>query len=191
MEHINYVVLMCLTIIIMFYDLRTYKIPNNIIVTGLGLSLGIGLYQQSVAVILPWLFSVSTLILIPYVLFYFSAIGAGDVKFFSMIGGFLGIKHGLYVLGYSFLIGAIVSVFFLLKRKNFKIRMQYLAHYFHNIYLYKSNKNNGLPTVTHPHNFRKQWQYMDMKQKDLGACVHFSVPICLAVITDWVIRMYM
>lgn len=64
-----------------------------------------------------------------YPLFYFRMLGAGDIKLFSVLGGFLGWKMILRGMVLSFVIGAVFSVVFLWMCGNWIQRMRYLWQY--------------------------------------------------------------
>ena len=68
-------------------------------------------------------------ILLLYLLFLMRALGAGDIKLFSVICCFLGMRAFLQVLCVSFLVGACVSFYVLIKNKNLWVRIGYFREY--------------------------------------------------------------
>lgn len=71
-------------------------------------------------------------VLVLWVLFYFRALGAGDIKLFSVIGGLYGASFVSKVIIIAFFLGAVMSVFQLLRFKNLRYRLQYLAGFISN-----------------------------------------------------------
>lgn len=105
-------------------------------------------------------------VLIPCVLllplFYFRMLGAGDIKVFAVLGGLTG-SHGiLFIMFGSFLLGAVLSLAFLISCGNLKERISYFFHYFYKYF------------VTH-----QVQSYIQKGQK--AENFHFTVPIFLSV----------
>ena len=105
-------------------------------------------------------------VLIPCVLllplFYFRMLGAGDIKVFAVLGGLTG-SHGiLSIIFGSFLLGAVLSLAFLISCGNLKERISYFFHYFYKYF------------VTH-----QVQSYIQKGQK--AENFHFTVPILLSV----------
>lgn len=96
----------------MFFDLKLRKIPNWLIASGLlcGVVLnyfhGDGRWLQSV-----YGFFVGVAVLV--VPFAFGWIGAGDVKFFGVVGALLGISWLPRVFFYSALVAGVIAVAYL------------------------------------------------------------------------------
>lgn len=67
-----------------------------------------------------------------WLLFRFRMLGAGDIKLFSVIGGLYGSSFSLKVIVIAFFLGAVMSVFQLLRHKSLGYRLQYLAEYISN-----------------------------------------------------------
>lgn len=76
-----------------------------------------------------WGYGIIIPIGILFIVFIIRAIGAGDIKLFSVVGGLIGGPLVIQVILYSFIIGAILSVVKLIKSKNISYRMHYLANY--------------------------------------------------------------
>ena len=66
-------------------------------------------------------------------LYLFHVIGSGDIKLFSVVGGFLGVTKVIHIIILAFIIGAIISVIQFILFQNFKNRIQYLMNYIHTI----------------------------------------------------------
>ena len=110
-------------------DLRMKRIPNVLIITGLLLA---GIYQVLKWRMLGSIFffgGVGIPVLLLGGLYYFRMIGAGDVKLFAVLGGFLGVRDILPCMLTAFLAGGILSVVLMLLRKNLKERFLYFGNY--------------------------------------------------------------
>lgn len=110
-------------------DFKEYKVKNELILFGFitaflyqifcfGLQ---GFISYGIGIIVP--------ILILFLLFLLHMLGAGDIKLFSVIGSFFGVEAILSCMYYSFMVGAILSILLLLKKKQFLVRFQYFFHY--------------------------------------------------------------
>lgn len=63
-------------------------------------------------------------------LFYFHMLGAGDIKTFCALGSLMGIKSISMCMVYSFLIGGVFSLIFLIVYGNIRERIAYFLQYF-------------------------------------------------------------
>ena len=105
------------TIVAAIMDIRFQKISNRLIVIGLGVGLirrlllegGAGLFAGVIQIILPVIFL--------YLFFLIGALGAGDIKLFSLIGGFVNLRELATCVIAAFVIGAIWSFVWLLLKK--------------------------------------------------------------------------
>lgn len=147
------------------YDIREYRVPNRIIRFGLGTSL---IYQislkgppgfacWSIGVILPFF--------LLFILYLFHVIGAGDIKLFSVVGGFLGYNKVIRIILLAFIIGAVLSTFQLARFHNFGYRLQYLANYFHTLL-----------------RERKMMPYYNSKEDGHKVVIPFTVAITVSVL---------
>ena len=76
-----------------------------------------------------FLAGVAVPVLLLGILFIFHMIGAGDIKLLCVTGGFLGPADGFRVLIASLLIGGVISVWIMIRQKNFTGRMMYFMEY--------------------------------------------------------------
>ena len=65
-------------------------------------------------------------------LFYFHMMGAGDIKLLMVAGGFIGIKVIPYCIFLSFVIGAVISLYKMIKYHLFQERFAYFSYYMKN-----------------------------------------------------------
>lgn len=132
------VCLLCILTIAVWTDIRTGKISNRLI--GLGLLTGyihnLMLYSWKGSIY--FLIQISIPVLIFYLLFLVRALGAGDIKLFSVICSCIGLKGFGKVAIYSFLVGSVFSFLVLLRNRNLYGRMTYLFYYIKTTLLTKS-----------------------------------------------------
>lgn len=140
-------------------DIHTNKISNRLI--GLGLFLG---YIRNLMVYgwngsVYFLIQISLPVLVFYLLFLMRALGAGDIKLFSVIGSCIGLEGLVEVVIYSFLSGAAFSCIVLIRNQNLYSRLTYFSGYIRTALLTKS--------------ITKYDYESDGKQN----CIHFSASI--------------
>ncbi len=110
--------------ICIFCDLRTYKIPNALIVAGLaGSLLSLCITKGPPEMLLSLCKAILTMIIL-FFFFRIGAVGAGDVKLFGVIATLLPLSETLSVFILSLFLGAIhgciVLIFQMCKQKNKK-----------------------------------------------------------------------
>jgi len=142
-------------------DIHTKKISNRLI--GLGLFLG---YIRNLTVYgwngsIYFLIQISLPVLVFYLLFLMHALGAGDIKLFSVIGSCIGLEGLVKVVIYSFLSGAVLSCIVLVRNQNLYSRLNYFSGYLRTALLTKS--------------ITKYDYESDGKQN----MIHFSVPVLI------------
>ena len=130
-----------------FFDLRKGKIPNELIVIGLILGCCFQIRQAKAVGLLLFLGGAC----IPVVL------GAGDMKLWAVVGGFLGPQRAVYCMIASLFVGAVLSIFVLLKRRNLKTRLLYFCSYI-------QRQQNGV------------WEPY-LNEKDQDGRFHFAIAI--------------
>lgn len=112
-------------------------------------------------------FSLSGMIipfLLLFVFYIFHMMGAGDIKFFMMIGAFVGSKDIREIMWIAFLIGAAVALVKMIAHKTVVIRFFYLWNY-----IYR--------TMT----TRKIEPYYQKAELESKNRIHFAIPIGLSV----------
>jgi prepilin peptidase CpaA len=141
-------------------DFTTGKVKNIWILIGLivGILLQIVVEKKSIieicaGAIVPFLILIGV--------FAIGGIGAGDVKLFSVIGVFIGVKGVFYCIIVSLVLGAIFSLGkILIHRKSF--------NYFHNFCQYLSSFY--------------QTKKIQLYQKEKANTIHFTLPIFISVV---------
>lgn len=110
-------------------DLREYRIPNYLILSGWLSGLAFRLYQGGLSAMGDGAVCIVVSVLVLMPLFCIRAVGAGDVKLLSVISGFYGLtfwgKTGILFL---FLAG-IASLIHMLRKKLFLYRFQYFIQF--------------------------------------------------------------
>lgn len=110
-------------------DLGSGRIPNGLILAGLGLSViyqccsagAVGLVLCMGGMILP--------VILLGLLYYFRMIGAGDIKLFCVLGGFLGPGMCFQCIIRAILAGGVISLAILLYHRNLFERIFHLIEY--------------------------------------------------------------
>lgn len=120
-----------------YYDIREQRIPNRWVVLGIvsGILLGIvqsgQLWGAEAFWVVPLRFFlrvfITTAVFFP--LFLCRMIGAGDIKLAALIYGYLGFKAGALSVGSGFLIGALWSLFKIMRKGSFLMRFSHLLAY--------------------------------------------------------------
>lgn len=96
------------------YDIRTWKIPNWLILVGLETGIFITVWQDGVRIgCIHTLAGIGIPIAILYVMFLAGWLGAGDIKLFSAVGAFCGFMICKIVL-YAFIAGGCLSLLYVI-----------------------------------------------------------------------------
>lgn len=112
------------------YDLREKKIPNYLIWSGWIFALSIRFLQEGLRGLIYCMAAILVTVTIAFPLFWIRAVGAGDVKLVSVIGGMYGLEF-LYLVTVVWLIMAgFVSLAILFRNRIFLDRFQYMWFYF-------------------------------------------------------------
>ncbi len=117
MDQLNILVLAGLLLVAVYYDIRSFRIPNKLILAGLstGLLFNVILphetgglsFQSALAG-----FGVGLILFLP--LYLIRAMGAGDIKLMGMIGIFVGPLPILLIALYTAIAGGILAIIVLL-----------------------------------------------------------------------------
>ncbi len=98
-------------------DFREMKISNRLIAFGLILGLALRIMGEGGAGIVHFLVNISIPVILLFLLFQMRALGAGDIKLFSVAGGFLTMRQLLYVMLAAFFSAALIGLGKLLYQK--------------------------------------------------------------------------
>ena len=91
-------------------DFREMRISNRLIASGLMMGLTLRILGEGGAGIVHFLVNISIPVILLFLLFQLRVIGAGDIKLFSVAGGFLSMRQLLYVILAAFVTAAVIVV---------------------------------------------------------------------------------
>lgn len=151
--------------IAMWYDLISYRVPNWLIVVGLvsGLTWQISLHGAKGLVI--WFADVGLIWLVMVPFSVLRMFGAGDVKLFMVIGGFLGTSFTIQYAVVALFVGAIFSIGKMLWHRNLLNRLRYLASYLFIIFV------------------GRRWMKYELDaSSEEGAVIPFAVPMAVSYV---------
>lgn len=115
--------------IAMIMDIFTGKIRNCFILIGFCSAISCQIFEHRMSGIANFAFGAGVAVLILFSLFALGFLGAGDVKLFAVVGGFLGARGVILCIMISFLLGAVYAVWKMVWRRNMKERFQYFCNY--------------------------------------------------------------
>lgn len=122
-------ILISIFCIVIYSDLRSYKIPNICIVAGIITGLIITGMSYSIAGLFEAIAGISIIFIVFYPFYLLRGIGAGDVKLFMMVGCYI---RGTELFNYIFVTMAIAAIWSIVKIAVFtesRKRLYYLAGY--------------------------------------------------------------
>ncbi len=122
--------LLCLLVLAAVEDVRSGKVSNRLIATGLMTGVFVQIYERRVCGVYYFLGNILTPVILLYLLFQMRVLGAGDIKLFSMIGSFLTIWELLRCMFYGFLAAGAGAVLFLAADKRRWQRLWYGVKFF-------------------------------------------------------------
>ncbi len=103
-------VLLGILVLAVILDFRSMKISNRLIFVGIVLALAIQIWGNGLLNVFYVLGNISFPVILLYLFYLIGAIGAGDVKLFSVIGGFFNFKELVLCIAASFVLGALFSL---------------------------------------------------------------------------------
>lgn len=110
MQAASELTLYTVVIVAVIQDLQSMKISNRLILTGLVLSLVFGILLGRTSQILYILWNIFFPVIVLYLLYLLGVLGAGDIKLFSVIGGFTQFHTLVDCMLYTFAVAALISV---------------------------------------------------------------------------------
>lgn len=156
-------------------DLKSYKIPNQLVLVGLVNGLFVSVYEHGGTGVIQWIFGIFVPILLLAPLFLSKTLGAGDIKLFSVIGSFYGTAFVLKSILAALFVAAVMSVVQLIRHKQVFYRFNYFKEY---IQLLVMNKQVGIK--------KGILLYYDRKRDGVKAIIHFS----LAILVGFLIQIF-
>lgn len=128
------IVVYTLLFIAVSMDIRSMKISNRLIFIGLAISLIQRVFTEGLGGFLSGLILISLPVILLYLLFLVGALGAGDIKLFSLIGGFVKLKELLWCILFAFVFGAFFSLVKMLYQRTFFSSMNRVSRYIQNVF---------------------------------------------------------
>ncbi len=110
-------------------DMQSFQISNRLIVSGILMGCIFQVQELGVGGVGIFLLNVSIPVILFYPLFLIRALGAGDIKLFSMIGSIWGLQVLCTTIAASFLAAAAMSLFKVLFHRNLTSRLRVFAEY--------------------------------------------------------------
>lgn len=89
--------------------MKDTKISNRLIVSGLIWGLAFRLKGEGSAGLVYFLVNISIPVILLFLLFQMRALGAGDIKLFSVAGSFLTIRQLMYLIVVAFVVAAVLG----------------------------------------------------------------------------------
>ena len=113
-------------------DFREMRISNRLIASGLMMGLALRILGEGGAGIVHFLVNISIPVILFILLFQIRAIGAGDIKLFSVVGGFLSIRQLVYLVLTAFVVAAgigVLKLFYQVKTVGYQMGSRTLIHF--------------------------------------------------------------
>ena len=123
-----YIIIICILILAVIFDLRTYRIPNMLMLIGILVSAGGTFCEKGSGGLPEILAGIVIPIALLLLLHRFRMLGAGDIKLFTVIGGAAGVEI-LHIMLYSFLAGGVLAVIHMLYHRSLVNRLQVFWKY--------------------------------------------------------------
>lgn len=144
-------------------DFMYMKISNRLILMGILFSLAFGLTTGGTKQVIYVLANLSFPVIVLYLLYLLGVLGAGDIKLFSIIGGFTNFRLLISCMFFSFVAAAVIAVCKMLYNRNFCGSLLRAGTYF------RCLRQEGIVS------YHKEWA----EHRNL---MHFSVAILIGYI---------
>lgn len=123
MQYASEVVLYTILVVAVVQDFMYTKISNRLILVGLILSLTFGIILGGVSRIPYILLNISFPVVVLYLLYLLGVLGAGDIKLFSVIGGFTNFTMLTHCMLAAFFAGGVIALIKMLWNRNLKFSL--------------------------------------------------------------------
>lgn len=121
-------------------DIRSCRISNRLIVTGLFLGFLIQVEQYGVRGMGIFIMNVSVPVILLYLLFLMRVLGAGDIKLFSVISSIWNVKVVCITIAAGFITGAFLALCKLICQHSLCSRLSVFRDYIYQILITKTIK---------------------------------------------------
>jgi prepilin peptidase CpaA len=118
MQGASELTLYAIIIVAVVQDFKYMRISNRLIVVGIVLSVAFGIFLGGVPRIISILLNISFPVIVLYLLYLLGVLGAGDIKLFSVVGGFTNFKTLTGCMFAAFIAAAVFSFLKMLYNKN-------------------------------------------------------------------------
>lgn len=163
MKEIQMISLVCIVGTAMLCDLRSERIPNGLIATGLLWGAAYQIFENGAMGIVLFFGGVFLPAIIFGGIYYFRMIGAGDIKLLCMVGGFVGPLDCFSCITTAILFGGLISLAIMLRYHNLCQRLICFSEYINN------------------YSKEKQWKpYLADTGENARFC--FSIPVMFGVL---------
>lgn len=172
--------LVCLLLIAVLDDIKSWKISNHLILIGILAGIIYDIYEYGWTGISIWLPGVILPIILLFPLFLIKVLGAGDIKLFSVIGSFYGASYVLQSIAAAFILGAVMSLIYLIKNKLLLKRFFYLFHYIQSIITNFTVARESAKTDCNNENISCHKiiePYHNLKIHGYEGAIHFSIAV--------------
>lgn len=123
MQAASELTLYTIVVVAVIQDLQSEKISNRLILIGLVLSLMFGIILGRTSQILHILGNMFFPVIVLYLLYLSGILGAGDIKLFSVIGGFTNLNTLIRCMVAAFVAGALISTIKMLYNRNLSVSL--------------------------------------------------------------------
>ena len=163
MQGASVLTLYAIIIVAVVQDITSMRISNRLIIMGLFLSMAFGIILGGVPRIIQVLLNISIPVIMLYLFYLIGVLGAGDIKLFSVIGGFTNLKTLTDCVLAAFVAGAVIAVIKMLYMRNLGISLFKAQLFFRE--LFSGNFSS----------YRNGW----VQEQNL---MHFSVAVLLGML---------
>ena len=123
MQGASVLTLYAILIVAVVQDITSMRISNRLIIMGLFLSMAFGIVLGGMPRIIQVLLNISIPVIMLYLFYLIGVLGAGDIKLFSVIGGFTNLKILTDCVLAAFVAGAVIAVLKMLYMRNLRISL--------------------------------------------------------------------
>ena len=123
------VVTLLLLGVAVWMDIRVWRISNRLIVCGLAAGFFLQILQHGIWGIGIFIVNVSVPVILLYLLFLMRALGAGDIKLFSVISSIWNLKMVCITMAAGFFAAAVLSLGKLIYQRNLFLRLSIFGNY--------------------------------------------------------------
>jgi prepilin peptidase CpaA len=126
-----------LTGIASFTDIRRYRIPNWLTISGVCVGLSYHALNEGMNGLLFSVFGFVFGLVLLFILYLFGALGAGDVKLFAAYGAIAGMEFVTHSLVYAVIYAGLIGIVILIIQKKLFQRMLWIFHALFNFLILK------------------------------------------------------